>query len=188
MTTGIFIGRFQPFHKGHFYKILNLYKNSSRVVIVLVYYERKGVEHLSSKNPIPLAYRVKYIDEILSSYFSSNKYLIHPLRVSKNLIRDFINRLREIGDREYVIVTNDISRYFIFYVLKALLVSSFRVNVIYDNGRVISSSKIRKAIREGKYNSIRRFLLRDLDNRIIKYICKFSDKEKDLDYILRIIF
>jgi len=73
--------------------------------------------------------------------FSSNSYMIYPLRVGKNLIRDFINLLREIDDREYVIVTNDISRYFTFYVLKMLLMSSLKIKVIYSKERIISSSK-----------------------------------------------
>lgn len=67
--------------------------------------------------------------------------MIYPLRVGKNLIRDFINLLREIDDREYVIVTNDISRYFTFYVLKMLLMSSLKIKVIYSKERIISSSK-----------------------------------------------
>jgi len=188
MTTKVFIGRFQPFHKGHLYTLLHFYKNSSKMVIVPIYYKRDGIEHLSSKNPIPISYRVRYIDDILSRYFPRDKYVIYPLKLDKGIVRNFVYLLRSIGDEEYVIFTRDLSRYLIFSTLKFLLMSNFKIRVFFYKEDIVSSSKIREAIRENKYDSIRGSLLKDLDEKTIEYIKRFPKGERDLDYVLRILF
>jgi len=192
MTTGMFIGRFQPFHIEHLYKVLDLVNryNPSKIIIVPVYYERKGKEYLSPKNPIPINYRIRYISEALSRYIPQDKYFIYPLKIGKNILRDFISLLKMIGDREYIIITGDISRYFLFYILKLLLILRFNIRIVYHNKHSISASEIREAIINGKYEDIRKLLPKDLDEEIIQYLKVINnmDKGRDLDSVLRIFF
>jgi len=193
MTTGILIGRFQPFHTEHLdilQKLTDLY-NVSKIAIVPVYYERNRREELSPENPIPLDYRIKYIYKVLSKRFPDKYLIIYPLKVSRNILNaltDFIYLLNMIRDEEYIIVTRDVSKYFLFYFLKVYLMFLFNIKVAYFGKRSISASEIRVAIRDDRYEDIRRFLLEDLDRRAILYIKAFDNskkKERDLDSVLK---
>jgi len=193
MTTGILIGRFQPFHIEHLdiiQKLTGLY-NVSKIVIVPIYYERNKREELSIENPIPLDYRVKYIYKVLSKRFPDKYLIIYPLKVSRNILNaltDFIYLLNMIRDEEYIIVTRDISKYFLFSFLKIYLMFLFNIKVTYFGERSIAASEIRIAIRDDRYEDIRKFLLEDLDRRAILYIKAFDNnekKERNLDSILK---
>lgn len=57
MTTALFIGRFQPFHKGHLKAILDLLKNSDKVIIGI-----GSSQYAKTKdNPFSAEERVKMI-------------------------------------------------------------------------------------------------------------------------------
>ncbi|RDD52388.1 hypothetical protein BA065_01890 [Nanoarchaeota archaeon NZ13-N] len=136
MTTLILIGKFQPFHKGHFYRIVESYKDFSRIVIIPIYYKRRG-EILSSKHPIPIEIRVKYIDKILSTYLERKSYIIYPINMAeRSFIGKFVQLLESIGDKEYIIYTRDITRYLIFSLFRVIAYNNFDVKVYYEKTNI----------------------------------------------------
>ncbi len=79
--TGLIIGRFQPFHKGHLYAVKYALGLCSKLVIGIGSAQEKG----TSKNPFSAKEREKMIKETLE------KEGISPLSFSFLLIPDFFN-------------------------------------------------------------------------------------------------
>lgn len=77
--TSILIGRFQPFHEGHFKLFLSGLKKSGQVSILVMDSYKVG-----KKNPIKFAKVKKIIIEKLKKY--SGKYNIIKIPVTKEII------------------------------------------------------------------------------------------------------
>ncbi|MEM5834035.1 MAG: hypothetical protein QXH68_01385 [Candidatus Aenigmatarchaeota archaeon] len=191
MRIGIYIGRFQPFHKEHFKTLISYSKRCDKIIIVPIYYERNRKEILSQKNPIPIKLRVNYIRSIIDDYpFLRNKCYIIPQNVFdtnflKNIQYLILSSCKtsENSKNSVTIFTRDLSRKLIY----SLYFSTFsffgiKVKVIYDKEKSISSSMIREAIRKDNYENIRKLLVKDLDIKTIYYIKK-THNYKDLDIL-----
>ncbi|MEM5820650.1 MAG: adenylyltransferase/cytidyltransferase family protein [Candidatus Aenigmatarchaeota archaeon] len=187
MIIGIYIGRFQPFHKGHFKTLINYFENCDKIIIVPIYYEKNGKEILSQKNPIPIKLRINYIRSIINDYpFLRNKCHIIPQNILdinflKNIQYLILSSCKtsENSKNSVIIFTRDLSRKLI-YSLYFFTFNFFGINVkvIYDKERSISSSMIREAIRKDNYENIRELLVKDLDIKTIYYIkktCGYKD-------------
>ncbi len=69
MRTALFIGRFQPLHKGHEYAIKGLFREYRKVVIVIGSIKKKNTE-----NPFSFQERKAMMDAVLRKY--KNHYKI----------------------------------------------------------------------------------------------------------------
>lgn len=75
--TGLFIGRFQPFHLGHLDIIKRILKENDRVIIAIGSAEKNYVP----ENPLTAGERVLVIDETLKAEkINPAKYTIIPVR------------------------------------------------------------------------------------------------------------
>ena len=63
MVTALFVGRFQPFHKGHEHTIKSLLKRFDKVIIAVGSTNKTG-----SDNPFSFAQRKRMIDAVLKRY------------------------------------------------------------------------------------------------------------------------
>ena len=77
--TSIFIGRFQPFHEGHFNLFLNAFKKNGQVAILIM--DSKGI---NKKNPFSFS-KVKSIIQKRLKFFIG-KYLILKIPVTQEII------------------------------------------------------------------------------------------------------
>ena len=77
--TSIFIGRFQPFHKGHKRIFLKTLKNSGQVAILVMDSYKIG-----RKNPLKFQYVKKMINKRLRAY--KKKYIIIKIPVVKEVV------------------------------------------------------------------------------------------------------
>lgn len=74
MTTALFIGRFQPFHKAHLQDIKNILKECSEVIIAI-----GSSQHSNTKdNPFSVEERIEIIEDVLISEDIEN-YTIFPV-------------------------------------------------------------------------------------------------------------
>lgn len=75
--TGLFVGRFQPFHLGHLDIIKRILKQNSHVIIAVGSAEKNYVP----ENPLTAGERVLLIDETLKAEkIDPARYLIIPIR------------------------------------------------------------------------------------------------------------
>ena len=63
MTTALFIGRFQPFHKAHLQDIKNILKECDEVIIAIGSSQHSGTED----NPFSTEERIEMIEDVLIS-------------------------------------------------------------------------------------------------------------------------
>ncbi|MEM1684987.1 MAG: hypothetical protein QXM04_01135 [Nanopusillaceae archaeon] len=194
MAVGVFIGKFQPFHNKHLDTILKLYQNTNLVLIIPIYLEKDKKEILTPKNPIPINYRYNYIKSVLEEYIDSEKYYVIPLNIlDKNFITKFMNILKSTGEKEFLIYTRDLNRFFIYKVFSLISkLYSLSFKVYYDKNKKFCSEDIRKAIIDGYYEKIKCFLPKELDKKSIMYIkyykiCKNQDLDNFLRYIISLI-
>lgn len=189
MAIGIYIGRFQPFHIGHLRTLINLCKKCEKVLIIPIYYKKGEVEVLTSKNPIPIYFRVNYIRDVLENYhYLKEKCYIIPLNLLEknfviNLIHIIKSAIRSFEDDEIIMTSRDLIRilnYKIFSIPLKLV--DINISVIYEKGKEISSSIIRESIRNSEYEKIKKYLPKKLDEKTIKYIKK-SENLKDINPI-----
>lgn len=81
MKSALFIGRFQPFHKGHLDVIEEILKTSDRVIIVIGSAENNYV----TSNPLTASERFQIIDLALKeAKIPATKYCIIPIRNVNN--------------------------------------------------------------------------------------------------------
>jgi len=81
MKSALFIGRFQPFHKGHLEVIKEILKENDRVIIAIGSAENSFLP----ENPLTASERFQIIDESLKeAKISSEKYRIIPIRNINN--------------------------------------------------------------------------------------------------------
>ncbi|MEM4881929.1 MAG: hypothetical protein QXN76_00050 [Nanopusillaceae archaeon] len=188
MVVGIFIGKFQPFHKQHLETILKLSNKTDLVLVIPTYLQKNEKEILSPKNPIPINYRYKYISSILENYIDHRKYYILPINVlNKKLLIKFLNILKSTGEKEFLIYTRDLDRFLAYKIVSLIArLYSLHINVYYEKKtNILNSSYIRKAIIEEDYDKIKSFLPKELDKKTIMYIKYYKKYHKDLDNVLR---
>ena len=77
--TSIFIGRFQPFHKGHKALFLETFKNSGQVAILIMDSHNVGI-----KNPLKFNEIKRIINQRLKKY--KKKYIIIKIPTVKEVI------------------------------------------------------------------------------------------------------
>ncbi len=77
--TSIFIGRFQPFHKGHKNLFLNALKKSGQVAILVM-----DSYNVNKKNPFKFNFVKKKIIKELKNY--KNKFIIIKIPVVKEVV------------------------------------------------------------------------------------------------------
>jgi nicotinamide-nucleotide adenylyltransferase len=81
MQSALFIGRFQPFHKGHLEMIKKILKKNERVIIAIGSAEKNFIQY----NPLTAAERFQVIDESLKeAKIPAEKYCIIPIRNVNN--------------------------------------------------------------------------------------------------------
>lgn len=81
MQSALFIGRFQPFHKGHLEMIKKILKENERVIIVIGSAEKNFIQN----NPLTAAERFQIIEESLKeAKIPAEKYCIIPIRNVNN--------------------------------------------------------------------------------------------------------
>lgn len=81
MQSALFIGRFQPFHKGHLEMVKKILKNNERIIIVIGSAEKNFIQN----DPLTAAERFQVIDESLKeAKISAEKYCIIPIRNVNN--------------------------------------------------------------------------------------------------------
>lgn len=66
MTIGVFIGRFQPFHKGHLTVIQKMQKESDKIIIILG--TPIGLKTINQHNPFTTEERKKMLQTMLKKY------------------------------------------------------------------------------------------------------------------------
>lgn len=72
MKTGLFIGRFQPFHFGHLWVIGNMLCEVDKGIIVIGSSQESGTE----RNPYTFKQRFDMINEVLKTNLPESKYEI----------------------------------------------------------------------------------------------------------------
>jgi len=73
MKTGLFIGRFQPFHKGHLHLILKAAKE-----VDLLYIGIGSSNKTNKDNPFPTSLRKKFINATLKNKIKNYKIILVP--------------------------------------------------------------------------------------------------------------
>jgi len=66
MATGVFIGRFQPFHKGHLTVIRKMQRECDRIIIILG--TPTNIKTINRQNPFTTAERKKMLQIMLKKY------------------------------------------------------------------------------------------------------------------------
>ena len=77
--TSILIGRFQPFHEGHFNLFINGLKKSGQVAILVM-----DSYKINKKNPFKFKNVIKIIQKRLNDY--KNSYIIIKIPVTEEII------------------------------------------------------------------------------------------------------
>ncbi len=81
MQSALFVGRFQPFHKGHLDVVKQILKDNERVIIAIGSAEKNFLPD----NPLTAGERFQIIDESLKeAKISPEKYCIIPVRNVNN--------------------------------------------------------------------------------------------------------
>ncbi|MBL4693764.1 nicotinamide-nucleotide adenylyltransferase [Candidatus Gracilibacteria bacterium] len=81
MQSALFIGRFQPFHKGHLDAIKTILKDNKRVIIAIGSAEKNFL----NSNPLTASERFQLIDEALrEAKIPSERFCIIPIRNVNN--------------------------------------------------------------------------------------------------------
>jgi len=73
MAIALFIGRFQPFHKGHEYVIKSILKKFDKIVIVV-----GSINRSDDENPYTFAQRKQMINAVLKNYRSKYRIISIP--------------------------------------------------------------------------------------------------------------
>lgn len=146
------IGRFQPFHSGHFIGLDSILKKFNAREIEIIVVQKIGNIDLY-KNPIPLDLNVKYLKECLSEKYG-NTYDIKVFGVYYrnylDILLKLINFFSYDKSKKYILVTADIKR-LIMFKITSILYKLFGINLrIFYLPRVTSGTKIRESIRRGE--------------------------------------
>lgn len=77
MQSALFVGRFQPFHKGHLAVVKKILKTNERVIIAIGSAEKNFLP----ENPLTASERFQLIEEsLIEAKISANRYCIIPVR------------------------------------------------------------------------------------------------------------
>jgi len=140
MTTGVFIGRFQPFHKGHLTVIQKMQKENDKIIIILG--TPTNLKTTNRNNPFTTDERRKMLEIML------NKYCKIPRKII--VIKDY-----QVHSLWLKNIRKKIPRNSIIYSGNRLVRELFRNNGLRVRSVPhiinIHATKIRKLISEGKY-------------------------------------
>lgn len=136
MKTALFVGRFQPFHKGHEHAIKSLLKKFDKVIIVI-----GSINKRNEENPFTFLQRKGMINSVLSGYKNRYKIIgIHDTNSDENWTRTILKKSRF----DVIITGNKWTRKcfegFGIKVMKQKLIKP----------KTYNATKIRKLIRENK--------------------------------------
>lgn len=151
---GLFIGRFQPFHKGHESIVRKMLKECERVIIAIGSVQEFG----TTTNPFRYEYRRLLIQKVFPEYFdrisilgitdranpsddeSWGEYLLNTIYQSINIKPDVIYQGEE----------NKHNRWF----------DSFEIPIVNIDREIlqISATEIRKAILEDNFDCYKKFM------------------------------
>lgn len=141
MKSALYIGRFQPFHRGHLAVIKQILKDNDRVIIVIGSAEKNYI----SNNPLTAGERHTLIDDALKeAKINAAKYCIIPVRNVNN----------------YALWVNHVNSYVPSY--DRLYTGSKIVKVCYENSD-IKIIKLNRSLVPISATEIREAMLKDND-------------------------
>lgn len=136
MKQAVFIGRFQPFHKGHLSVVKKMAKRYRLTIVI------GSTNRVSGENPFSINLREKMIHAALAEAGIKGARVI-PMpdtRDDKLWAKKFISLTK---NPDLVITGN-------LWVVRCLKNSGVKFLKIKEKGRKISATKIRSAMRSGK--------------------------------------
>jgi nicotinamide-nucleotide adenylyltransferase len=98
MKTALFVGRFQPFHKGHGYAIKSLLKKFDKVIIAV-----GSINRSNDENPYTFAQRKQMIDAVLKNYRSKYKIIGIP---DTNSDQQWVNNITKKAKFDIIVTRN----------------------------------------------------------------------------------
>jgi nicotinamide-nucleotide adenylyltransferase len=137
MKRALFIGRFQPFHNAHLLNVKNILKENNFIIIGIGSSQEKN----TLKNPFSYNERKQMITNVLKKR-KIKEYRIYP-------VPDLYNNKKWVGYIENNLPSFDIAYSGNKWTLNCLKRNNHKVKKI-ELIKVISSTKIRKMMREGK--------------------------------------
>ncbi|MBI4975578.1 nicotinamide-nucleotide adenylyltransferase [Candidatus Peregrinibacteria bacterium] len=143
MRTALFIGRFQPFHKGHLSVIKNILKENNKVVVVIGSAEDK----VSKLNPFTTKERIALIRSSLEEEkIPREKYKIIPIK-DLNDRENWVSYINENLPKYDTVYTGSKLVKYCYKVWKNKTATETRPKIL-NIKRIggISSTKIRAAI------------------------------------------
>jgi len=136
MKTAIFVGRFQPFHKGHEFTIKPLFKKFDKIIIVIGSTNKKNKE-----NPFSFNERRRMINKVFSNYRNRYKIIGMPdIGIDKKWAKSIMKKARF----DAVVTGNSWTK---------RCFKKFGIEVIkprFIKPKTYNASRIRKLIRKNK--------------------------------------
>ena len=135
--VALFIGRFQPFHKGHLYSLKKCLEIADRVVVGIGISQESGTE----SNPWDYEMRRKMVEAALRGESSQAKILAIPDNPSDEVWLDEV--IRRVGEFDVVVSNNP-------WVLSIMKASGYQVfeSGLYNRDE-LEGVKIREMMRAG---------------------------------------
>lgn len=83
MVRALFVGRFQPFHKGHLYVVKRMLEENDEIIIVI----GSAQESYTLRNPLTAGERIEIIRDVLRELDALNRAFIVPIPdINENLV------------------------------------------------------------------------------------------------------
>ena len=98
MKTALFVGRFQPFHKGHEYAIKSLFSKFDKLIVAV-----GSINRSDNENPYTFAQRKQMINAVLKNYRSKYKIIGIPDTTSD---QQWVNNITKIAKFDIVVTRN----------------------------------------------------------------------------------
>lgn len=137
LKTALFIGRFQPLHKGHLHALKQLFKKYPKVVIAIGSVNKKNAE-----NPFTFQERKAMLNASLRKYKNLCGIIAVPDVSSDEEWKEKLIRKSKIGKSDVVVTGNAWTKrcFNDFQVIKPVILNPKKYN----------ATRIRKLIREDK--------------------------------------